>query len=124
MNCDCISVGKPGYGKVVISTGDSTSDGTILRTSGLSTMTWHPVSCSFAVTAVRCWGHTGPIESIELVIAPATKKVPASMRSGIILYSTPRSSLTPSMVIVLVPAPRTLPFSRCQPHQHHSSKHD
>ena len=45
-------------------------------------------------------------------IAQAMRKVPASMRSGMGVYSTPRSFLTPSMTIVALPAPRTFPPMR------------
>ena len=67
--------------------------------------TRQPIERSFSTTDVRCLGMTGLMDIADRVIAAAIKKVPASIRSGIILYSVPWSFLVPVMLKVLVPAP-------------------
>ena len=46
---------------------------------------------------------------VPLVIAPAIKKVPATILSGIGVYSPPFKVFTPFITILLVPAPSILP---------------
>src|SRR5205823_377036 len=54
---------------------------------------------------VRCLGSTRLTVTPVPAIAPATRKVPASIRSGMMSCSAPCNSLTPSTMILRVPAP-------------------
>lgn len=109
MICACISVGKPGNGSVWISTG-------LMRSTRL---TWTPFSIrshsmpisSIFLSTIPRWMGQKPVTSTprsSAMRAPATIKVPASMRSPTTQWVTGCSSSTPSMVTTGVPAPTIL----------------
>ena len=66
-----------------------------------------PASCSFTNTASSVPGRACVVRTLPPVIAAATKKVPVSMRSATTEKSAACMRSTPSMVMVLVPAPLT-----------------
>ena len=101
--CDCMSVGNPGYGWVFMSTGETLFPLTLTDVSSSDIST--PASLSFAVTGLRWSGTTLSMVMSPPVIAAATMKVPASMRSGIMVWFAGRSSFTPFILMVSVPAP-------------------
>ena len=76
-----MSVGKPGKGWVVKSTARIRSAWMERPPSTASRR--QPASSSLVITAPRCSGTTGPTNSSERVMAPASRKVAASIRSGI-----------------------------------------
>ena len=68
-----------------------------------------PASMSFSV-APRSWSWRTRLRvmPLSLAIAPATMKVPASIRSGMTVWCVPPREVTPSMVMRRVPAPSIL----------------
>ena len=100
----CISVGNPGYGRVLMSVclclGLPTT-----RTASSNSITSQPSSISFALIASRCFGITFCTIMSPRVIAAAHINVPASIWSGIIEYSVPCNLWTPLIRITSVPAP-------------------
>ncbi len=95
MNCACMSVGKPGYSSVLISTALRDWLLAVTRTVSCDSWIFTPTSCSFCSSAPRWRGsHPETIRSPP-VSAPAMMKVPASMRSGIMRWRAPRSFSTP-----------------------------
>ena len=64
-----------------------------------------PHSTSLSVSGAKCSGRQPRTVTSPRVTAPASSSVPVTMRSGMISYSTPCSSSTPSMTIVSVPWP-------------------
>ena len=104
MTCACMSVGKPGNGLVITSAGPGRS-GPRTRTEAAPTSRLTPHSSSLASTAERCSGTSPVTVTSPPVIAPATIRVPASMRSGSTRWVVPPSSVTPSISIRSVPAP-------------------
>src|SRR5579885_1271047 len=106
--CACMSVGKPGYSSVEISAAFRFPS---LRTriwSLLSTSMRAPASSSLLITAPRCAGLQFETQRSPPVIAPAIRKVPASMRSGLMRCFAPCSFSTPCTRILDVPAPSIL----------------
>ena len=65
----------------------------------------NPQFSSAVVTERICSGSTRLIEIPFPQIAPATRNVPASIRSGMMSCSAPCNSFTPSMIKRRVPAP-------------------
>ena len=102
--CACMSVGNPGYGSVASSSGFATPFGETVREFVFSS-TLNPQPVNALVIAVRCFGSARLIVTAFPAIAPATKNVPASIRSGIISCSAPCNSFTPSIIKRRVPAP-------------------
>ena len=105
MYCACISVANPGYSSVVMS---KPVNFLALRTRTvvLFTISISTPACSiFAITAPRCSGAQFEIVRSPRVIAPATRNVPASMRSGITVCSVPCNFSTPRIRSVEVPSP-------------------
>jgi len=102
--CGCISVGNPGYGSVFTLV-DFNSSLPITRTLSSPSMTWHPISSSFADKDSRCFGMTSLTVISPLVAAAANINVPASIWSGIIEYVVPCRRETPLIRITSVPAP-------------------
>ncbi len=76
---------------------------TRIQSSPLTVTTPH--STSLSTSALRWAGRQSVTVTSPRVTAPAIRSVPATMRSGMISYSTPCSSSTPSMTIVSVPCP-------------------
>ena len=72
--------------------------------ASLNSTRW-PDSSIAEVIALRCSRDTRLRRTPSPAIAAAAMKVPASMRSGITVCSTPCSSLTPSITMRRVPAP-------------------
>ncbi len=64
-----------------------------------------PASASLSSTASRMLGSARLTRTRPRVIAPATRKVPVSMRSGSTRCSAPPSRSTPSTVMTVLPAP-------------------
>ena len=105
----CISVGKPGNGRVWMSTGRRTS-ARCTRTPPSMRSICTPMSSNFLMTIPRC-AALKPVTSMppsSAMSAPATMKVPASMRSPITRCVTGWSSSTPSICTTGEPAPTIL----------------
>ena len=100
------SVGNPGCGKVFISTAFNFSGPITLIDLSIS-ITSQPASLNLAVTGFKCSNITFSTVISPFVIAAATMKVAASILSGITSCSVAVNSLTPFILIVLVPAPLT-----------------
>ena len=81
-NCACMSVGKAGYGAVVRFTdlGRLPRMSTVIESA--ETSRWAPASSSFTSTASMVSARVRRAVTRPPVMAPATRKVPASMRSG------------------------------------------
>ena len=108
MYCACKSVAKPGYSSVVISTLRSRPVPRTRKDVASGCVTSTPHCCNLDTSAPTCSGlHRVTVRSPP-VIAPATRNVPASMRSAIIVCSAPCSRSTPCMRMVDVPAPSIL----------------
>ena len=83
------------------------------RTQSSPLVTSAPHSCSLSATATTCAGSQRLTVTSPRVTAPAIIRVPVTIRSGMIAYSVPWSSLTPSIWIVSEPAPTILaPIAR------------
>ena len=80
--CGCISVGKPGYGRVLIRVRFSSPDA-VTRTASSYSVTVQPISRSFELMHSRCFGITFLTRMSPRVAAAAAIKVPASIWSGI-----------------------------------------
>ena len=105
MNCACMSVGKPGCGWVVMSTGLS-SPPPCTRRPPASAATVDAGRAQLRDDRLEVLGRARPRGARRrAVIAAATANVPASMRSGMIACSIGCSSSTPSIVMIGVPAP-------------------
>ena len=103
----CMSVANPGYSLVTTSAARRSSlPRTLMRPRPVVSM-FTPVSRSFSVTLERWLGLQSINSSSPFVIAPVARNVPASIRSGIMRCVVPFNSLTPSIVMVGVPAPST-----------------
>ena len=81
-NCACMSVGNAGYGAVRTSTDFSARPRMSTSTQLSPTPTLAPASSSLARTASRWSGRVFLMRTWPPVIAPATRYVPLSMRSG------------------------------------------
>ena len=78
-NCGCISVGKPGYGNVLICVGPKRSSIPTTRTASSYSSTVAPISTSFALIASKCFGITFLISTSPFVAAAIHINVPASI---------------------------------------------
>ena len=76
-----------------------------IKTAFFSTVNLQPASSNFDIIGTICSGITFKIFTFPFVIAPAHKKVPASILSGITLYFTDFNSFTPLISITFVPSP-------------------
>jgi len=76
---------------------------TVMALSSISSS--QPLSRNFSRTAVKCADSQLATVTGFLLRAPAMRKVPASILSGIIFISTGMSSSTPSISRVVVPLP-------------------
>ena len=104
INCACMSVGKPGWTTVRMSTALGRCCMSMeIQLSPASMMA--PASVSLFNTTSMVFGAALRRTTLPPVIATAQRKVPASIRSGTTLCSQPCSSFTPSMVMVAVPMP-------------------
>ena len=101
----CMSVAKPGNGLVTTSVGRGRPS-RWTRMRSVPTSSRAPAASSLSSTAARWSGTTSRTVTSPPVIAPATRNVPASTRSGMIRCRAPPSSRTPSISIRSVPAPR------------------
>ena len=117
MNCACMSVGKPGNGFVIRSTAFGLA-GPWQRMRSSVTVTADPASSSLASIA-DMWRGSAPVTvTSPPVMAAATSRVPASMRSGMTRCRAPPSSGTPSISMRSVPAPSMrAPMADEQPRQ-------
>ena len=100
----CMSVGKPGYGRVLTLQEYSVGRPTTRMESPCS-ITSQPISISLAEMASMCWGMMRFTVTSPLVTAAAIMNVPASIWSGMMVYSVPCSRSTPVMRITSMPAP-------------------
>ena len=100
----CISVGKPGWGIVFTSVG-KICFGPMTRTPPSSSMISAPISINLEINGRLCSEIASAISTLPCVIAAATIKVPASIRSCTIEWLTACKWSTPSIRIVSVPAP-------------------
>ena len=110
VNWACMSVGKAGYGAVLMSTARSSRSCMSRSIQSSPTLICAPASSSLPSTADKVCGRACRARTWPRVIAAAARKVPVSMRSGSTAYSAPCSRSTPSMTMVEVPAP-----SMCAP---------
>ena len=78
------------------------------RTLSISLVTLTPASFSLARSGFKCSVRTFSMTTSPPAIVAAIMNVPASMRSGITVWETPSSFLTPSIRMILVPAPLML----------------
>ena len=104
--CDCISVGNPGCGKVLTLVAFSFS-GPTTRSPDSSWVKLTPISLSFEINGRLCSAIASLIKTSPCVIAAATMKVPASIRSWTTEWFAPCIFSTPLIIIVSVPAPLT-----------------
>ncbi len=104
MNWACMSVGKPGNGLVMMSAAFARA-GPWQRMRSPDTVTTAPHSSSLESIADMWRGSAPTTVTSPPVIAAATSRVPASMRSGITRCRAPPSSGTPSISRRSVPAP-------------------
>src|SRR5574337_548479 len=89
VNCACMSVGKAGYGAVLMLTafGRRPPMSSSIQSSPVEMCA--PASSSLASTASSVLARAWRARTLPPVIAAPTRKVPVSMRSGSTLYSTP-----------------------------------
>ena len=107
MVCACMSVGKPGKGRVWMSVGTSGRSRQARHQSGPRSIVM-PICSYFLRTRPRWRGAKPRTVTGSPARAPATRKVPASMRSPTTRCSTGWSSETPSISITGEPAPEIL----------------
>ena len=101
----CISVGKPGWGIVLIFEGFSSFRFPITDKIFPSCSNLTPIDSSSDLNTPKSSKLTFSIFRFPSVINEAITYVPASILSGIIEYSTPCNSSTPSISMLGVPSP-------------------
>ena len=104
MNCACMSVAKPGYSVVRMSTGFGRSS-ILARIQSAPTSNCTPISRSLSKVACMISGSTWVRRISPPVAATAHKNVPASMRSDTTLCDTLCKRSTPSITSRCVPMP-------------------
>ena len=107
MNCACMSVGNPGCGAVrTLTARRGPSRRTRMRSPSMVMSA--PTSRSLSITALNESGCAPVTVTSPPAAAAAARKVPVSMRSGMIACAAPCSCGTPSIVMRAVPAPLIL----------------